>query len=143
MKLNRLAGWVTAVAGFLFLSAAPGLTCAQDSRLAVAQPPRMVAPAARPTRDPRSTDEFAGLKFTAEQKEKIDEIHQRMAARKEVVVKSETLHADQKDAMVAGLGRMERGEIIKLLTPEQQKEVLKKARAAQAAGREDKKQSSQ
>ena len=74
MKLNRLTGWLTAAAGFLFLSAAPGLTCAQDSRLAVAQPPRMVAPAARPTRDPRSADEFAGLKFTAEQKEKIDEI---------------------------------------------------------------------
>ena len=103
----------------------------------------MVAPAARPSRDPRSTDEFAGLKFTAEQKEKIDEIHQRMAGRKDVVVKSDTLHADQKDAMIAGLGRMERGEIIKLLTPEQQKEVLKKARAAQAAAREDKKQSSQ
>ena len=143
MKLNRLAGWVTAVAGFLFLSAAPGLTRAQDSRLAVAQSPRMVAPGARPTRAPRSTDEFAGLKFTDEQKGKMDEIHQRMAARKDVVLKSETLHADQKDAMIAGLGRMERGEIIKLLTPEQQKEVLKKARAAQAAAREDKKQSSQ
>jgi hypothetical protein len=103
----------------------------------------MVAPAARSTGDPRSTDEFAGLKFTAEQKEKIDEIRQRMAARKEVVLKSETLHADQKDAMVAGLGRMERGEIIKQLTPEQQKEVLKTARAAQAAAREDKKQSPQ
>ena len=141
MKLNRLAGWVTAVAGFLFLSAAPGLTRAQDSRLAVAQSPRMVAPGARPTRAPRSTDEFAGLKFTDEQKGKMDEIHQRMAARKDVVLKSETLHADQKDAMIAGLGRMERGEIIKLLTPEQQKEVLKKARAAQAAAREDKKQS--
>ncbi|HSY97128.1 MAG TPA: hypothetical protein VK793_16010 [Steroidobacteraceae bacterium] len=143
MKLNRLTGWLTAAAGFLFLSAAPGLTCAQDSRLAVAQPPRMVAPAARPTRDPRSADEFAGLKFTAEQKEKIDEIHQRMVVRKDVVVKSENLKADQKDAMIAGLGRMERGEIIKLLTPEQQKEVLKKARAVQAAAREDKKQSSQ
>jgi hypothetical protein len=143
MKLNRLAGWVTAVVGFLFLSAAPGLTCAQDSKLALAPPPRMLAPAARPTGDPRSTDEFAGLKFTAEQKEKIDEIHQRMAVRKDVVLKSGTLHADQKDAMIAGLGRMERGEIINLLAPEQQQEVLKKARAAQAAAREEKKQSSQ
>ena len=143
MKLNRLAGWATALAGFLFLSAAPGLTCAQVSQSAALQPPHMVAPAARATRDSRSTDEFAGLKFTDEQQAKIDEIHRRMAARKEVVLKSENLKADQKDAMIAGLGRMERGEIIKLLTPEQQKEVLKKARAAQAAAREDKKQSPQ
>jgi hypothetical protein len=143
MKLNRLAGWVTAAAGFLALSAVPGLTCAQDSKLAAAQPPRRVAPAAQPTRDPRATDEFAGLKFTDDQRAKIDEIHRRMAARKDVVAKSQTLQADQKDAMIAGLGRMERGEIVKVLTPEQQKEVLKKARAAQAAAREIKKQSSQ
>jgi Spy/CpxP family protein refolding chaperone len=130
MKLNRLAGWVTAAAGFLALSAVPGLTCAQDSKLAAAQPPR-------------ATDEFAGLKFTDDQRAKIDEIHRRMAARKDVVAKSQTLQADQKDAMIAGLGRMERGEIVKVLTPEQQKEVLKKARAAQAAAREIKKQSSQ
>jgi Spy/CpxP family protein refolding chaperone len=133
MKLNRLAGWVTAAAGFLALSAVPGLTCAQDSKLAAAQP----------TRDPRATDEFAGLKFTDDQRAKIDEIHRRMAARKDVVAKSQTLQADQKDAMIAGLGRMERSEIVKVLTPEQQKEVLKKARAAQAAAREIKKQSSQ
>jgi hypothetical protein len=93
-------------------------------------------------RDPRSADEFAALKFSDEQKVKIDEIHRRMAARKEVVVKSEKLVADQKDAMIAGLGRMERGEIARLLTPEQQKEILK-ARAAQAAAPAEKKRSSQ
>jgi Spy/CpxP family protein refolding chaperone len=142
MKLNRLAGRVTAVTEFLLLSAAPGLACALDSQAAVAQPPRMLAPAARPMRDPRSADEFAGLKFTDEQKAKIDEIHRRMAARKEVVVKSEKLVADQKDAMIAGLGRMERGEIVRLLTPEQQKEVLK-AHAMQAAAPAEKKRTSQ
>ena len=142
MKLNRLAGRVTAVAEFLLLSAVPGLAYAVDSQAAVSQPPRMLAPAARPMRDPRSADEFAGLKFTDEQKAKIDEIHRRMAARKEVVVKSEKLVADQKDAMIAGLGRMERGEIVRLLTPEQQKEILK-ARAAQAAAPAEKKRTSQ
>jgi Spy/CpxP family protein refolding chaperone len=143
MKLNRLAGRVTAVAEFFSLFAALGLVCALDSQPAAAQPPRVVAPAARPTHDPRATDEFAGLKFTDEQKANIDEIRRRMAARRDVVVKSETLNADQKGAMIAGLGRMERGEIVKLLTPEQQREVLKKERAGQAAAREDKKQSSQ
>ena len=91
-------------------------------------------------RDPRSADEFAGLKFSDEQKAKIDEIHRRMAARKDVVIKSENLNADQKGAMVAGIGRMERGEIGKLLTPEQQREVLRNVRAGQAAVQVEKKQ---
>jgi Spy/CpxP family protein refolding chaperone len=140
MKTNRLAG-VTAVAGVFFLYAAPGLTRAQDPQSAAVQPPRMVSPGARPLRDPRGADDFAGLKFTDDQKAKIDEIHRRMSTRKDVVIKSEKLSADQKDAMMAGLGRMERGEIVKLLTPEQQREVLKKVRAAQAGTQEEKKQS--
>ena len=140
MKMNRLVG-ATAVAGFFFLYAAPGLTRAQDPQPAAVQPPRLVSPAARPLRDPGSTDDFAGLKFTDDQKAKIDEIHRRMVTRKDVVIKSEKLNADQKDAMIAGLGRMERGEIAKLLTPEQQREVLKKVRAVQAGAQEEKKQS--
>jgi hypothetical protein len=140
MKMNRLAGRMTAVAGSLILLAAQGLTRAQDSQSAAAQPPRIGA-VPGPMRYPRGTDDFAGLKFSDEQKAKIDEIHRRMATRKDVVIKSETLHADQKDAMIAGLGRMERGEIVKLLTPEQQKEVLKKVHAGQGAAQDEKKQS--
>ena len=67
----------------------------------------------------------------------------RMAVRKDAVLKSEKLDAEQKGAMTAGLGRMERGEIARLLTPEQKKEVLKKAHAAQAAAGKEKQQSSQ
>jgi Spy/CpxP family protein refolding chaperone len=89
-------------------------------------------------RDTRITDDFAGLKFTDEQKAKIDEIHRRIATRKDVVVKSEKLDADQKEAMIAGLGRMERSEIAKLLTPEQQRKVLQKVRAGQALAQEKK-----
>jgi Spy/CpxP family protein refolding chaperone len=140
MKMNRLAGRMTAVAGSLILLAAQGLTRAQESQPAVVQPPHIGSAAPGPMRDPRGIDDFAGLKFTDEQKAKIDEIHRRLAMRKDVVIKSEKLNADQKDAMIAGLGRMERGEIVKLLTPEQQKEVLKKAHAGQAA-QDEKKQS--
>jgi Spy/CpxP family protein refolding chaperone len=141
MKMNRMARRVTAAAQLFFLFAAAGLSPAQDSQPAPAQPPRMVPPAVRPMRDPRTVDDFAGLKFTDEQKAKIDEIHRRIATRKDVVVKSEKLNADQRDAMIAGLGRMERGEIAKLLMPEQQREVLKKVHAKQAAAQEGKKQS--
>jgi Spy/CpxP family protein refolding chaperone len=135
-----LAGRMTAVAGSLILLAAQGLTRAQESQPAVAQPPRIGGAAPGPMRDPRGMDDFAGLKFTDEQKAKIDEIHRRLAMRKDVVIKSEKLNVDQKDAMIAGLGRMERGEIVKLLTPEQQKDVLKKAHAGQGAARDENKQ---
>ena len=132
MKVNRFAIRATAVAEFCFLSTAPGLMRAQVTQPALVQTPHMASASARPMRDTRSTDDFAGLKFTDEQKAKIDEIHRRIATRKDVVVKSEKLDADQKEAMIAGLGRMERGEIAKLLTPEQQKEVLKRVRAGQS-----------
>jgi Spy/CpxP family protein refolding chaperone len=141
MKMNRLAGRVTAVAGSLILLSAQGPTRAQGSQPAAAQPPRIGSAAPGPMRDPRGTDDFAGLKFSDEQKAKIDEIHQRLAVRKDVVIKSEKLNRDQKDAMIAGLGRMERGEIVKVLTPEQQKEVLKKAHAGQGAAQDEKKPS--
>jgi Spy/CpxP family protein refolding chaperone len=143
MNMNRLVLRAAAVAGFFFLSVAPGLMRAQVTQPALVQPARMAAPAARPIRDTRITDEFAGLKFTDDQKAKIDEIHRRTATRKDVVVKSETLNAEQKEAMIAGLGRMERGEIVKLLTPEQQREVLKKAHAGQGAAPEKKQSLSQ
>jgi Spy/CpxP family protein refolding chaperone len=143
MNMNRLAGWVTVLAGFFFLSAAAGFTSAQVPQPAAAQPTHLVAPAARPEGNARSTNYFAGLKYTDEQKAKIDEIHRRMALRKDAVLKSEMLDAEQKGAMTAGLGRMERGEIARLLTPEQKKEVLKKAHAAQVAAGNEKQQSSQ
>lgn len=138
MNIDRLAIRAVFVAGFFILSAAPQLLHAQATRPALVQPPQMASPAARPIRDARPTNDFAGLQFTDEQNGKIDEIHRRIAMRKEVVVKSETLNADQKEAMIAGLGRMERGEIVKLMTPEQQREVLKKVHPGQAAPQEKK-----
>jgi len=137
MKLKTMAE-------LFFLCAAPAIVCAQGSQSAMLQSPRMVAPTAGPMRDPRSIDDFAGLKYTDEQKAQVDEIHRRMTARKEGVAKSTDLKSDQKDAMIAGLGRMERGEIVKLLTPEQKKEVLKAhaEHAAQAAASAEKKRSS-
>jgi Spy/CpxP family protein refolding chaperone len=139
MKVNRFAIRATAVAEFCFLSAAPGLMRAQVTQPALVQTPHTASASARPMRDARSTDDFAGLKFTDEQKAQIDEIHRRIATRKDAVVKSEKLDADQKEAMIAGLGRMERGEIVKLLTPEQQRQVLNRVRSGHAAAQEEQK----
>jgi hypothetical protein len=136
MHWNRLAMPATVVAELFFLSAAPGLAHAQRGNPALMQTPHMVSPGIQPAQDTRATDDFAGLKFTDDQKAKLDEIHQHMAMRKDAVIKSDKLNAEQKEAMIAGLGRMERGQIVKLLTPEQQQEVLKKVRAGHAGAQE-------
>jgi hypothetical protein len=137
MNMNRLVIRATAVAELFFLSAAPGLMGAQVTQPALVQPQRIASPAAPPMRDTRITEDFAGLKFTDDQKEKIGEVHQHMTMRKDAVIKSDKLNAEQKEAMVAGLGRMERGQIVKLLTPEQLKEVLKKVRSGHEATQEE------
>ena len=140
--LNRIARRATVVAELLFLSASPGLAHAQRANPALMQTEHMVSPGVRAAQDTRATDDLAGLKFTDDQKAKIDDVHQHMAIRKDAVIKSDQLNAEQKEAMIAGLGRMERGQIVKLLTPEQQREVLKKVRAGQPAAQgEDKRRS--
>ena len=134
MNWNPLAMRVGLVALSLLLSATSRVALAQVGQPALTPAARLSAPAVLPTHDTRATDEdFAGLRFSDAQKAKIDEVHQHMALRKDAVIKSDELNANQKEAMIAGLGRMERGEIVKLLTPEQQREVLKKVRAAHPA----------
>jgi hypothetical protein len=136
MNWNRLAIGLTIGAEFFILSVSPGLAHAQRGNPALMQTEHMVSPGVRPAQDTRATDDFAGLKFTDDQKAKVDEVHQHMATRKDAVIKSDKLNAEQKEAMIAGLGRMERGQIVKLLTPEQQQEVLKKVRAGHAGAQE-------
>jgi hypothetical protein len=138
MNKNRFAKRLVIAAGFFFLCARPGLTRAQSSPPRPAQTRRMASPAARPSSDTGPVDDFAGLTYTDEQKAKIDQIHQNMKARIDVVAKDEKLNAEQKAAMIDGLRRMERGEVFKTLTPEQQATVRKVILARRAAEQEEK-----
>src|ERR1700687_649693 len=139
MNESRFAKRVAIAAGFFFLCAAPGLTRLQSSPPRPVQTPHRASPVARPKRDTRPTDDFAGLKFTDDQKAKIDQIHQGMKSRMDAVVKDEKLSAEQKDAMLEGYRRMERGQVFKVLTSAQQKEILNRVRARRAAEQEEKK----
>ncbi|HYK51687.1 MAG TPA: hypothetical protein VEU94_18345 [Terriglobales bacterium] len=94
--------------------------------------PRPAAPAARANRSSRPPDYFAGLTFTDDQNVKIAEVHRNMKVRMDAVVSDQKLGAEQKDAMLAGLRRMENGQVFKLLSPEQQKEVRERIRAQRA-----------
>src|SRR2546423_11831380 len=107
MNKNRFSARVTVAAGFLLLCAAPGLTRAQSSPPRPAQTHK-APPAARPKSDAQPTEDFAGLKYTDDQKEKIDQIHQDMKSRMDLVVKDEKLSPDQKEAMLQGYRSEER-----------------------------------
>jgi Spy/CpxP family protein refolding chaperone len=137
MTRNRFVERMAITAGFFFLCAAPGLSQAQSSPSSPTPSPmptsRKHLPMARPKKAPSAADDFAGLTYTDEQKAKIAQIQKDMKARIDLVNKDEKLDADQKGAMIAGYERMERGQVFKVLTPEQQEEVRKKAHERHAA----------
>src|SRR5204863_8607856 len=126
----------------LFLCGMGGPTRAQPTTPSPMRAPLKAARVSRQKRDRSEADDFAGLNLTDDQKAKIDQVHQSVNARRDVVVKDEKLSAEQRDAMLEGYERMERGQIFNLLTTEQRKEVREKIRARHAAEQvEQKKQS--
>jgi hypothetical protein len=73
------------------------------------------------------------LTFTPEQQAKIRRIHQDFKSRREAVVQDDKLSADQKQAMMEGFHRLENGEVFKVLTPDQQKQIRESAAARRTA----------
>ena len=143
MRMNRMrfARGVVFAAGLFFLCTTPGSAHAQSATPSPESTAPKPAPVAGTPRVPSKGDDFAGLKFTDEQKEKIQEIHQNFKSRMDVVVKDEKLTADQRAAMLEGYVRMERGQVYNVLTREQQKEVRERIQARRVAEQEAKKQS--
>jgi Spy/CpxP family protein refolding chaperone len=141
MKTSRIKKQVTVAAGFLFLGCAPGLACAQNSVSGSAPPPYLASPEARPKKQSQPPDDFAGLTYTDEQKAKIDQIRQDTKQRMDVVKKDEKLAPEAKQAMLDGYQRLEIQQLFKVLTPEQQAEVRKKATARRAAEQQKKQNS--
>jgi Spy/CpxP family protein refolding chaperone len=137
MNKNRWVKRAAVSAGFFFLCAAPKLTRGQSGLPGPGQRPRPAASAARTKKAAGPLNDLAGLKFTPEQQAQIDQIEQDFKTRMDTVGKDDNLNKDQKDAMLQGLQRMESGEIFKVLTPEQQKEVRQKVLARRAAAKEE------
>lgn len=133
MKKKVMAKQVAVAAGFLFLWWAPEVTCAQNSAPAPAPIPQMISPGAQPRKGGPPPYDFAGLTYTPEQQAKIDQIRQTTRQHIDTVRKDEKLAPEAKEAMVNGYHRIEAQEMFKVLTPEQQKEVRKKALARRAA----------
>jgi Spy/CpxP family protein refolding chaperone len=141
MKMNRLTKLLVAGGALVFLSATSMLAGAQSAPPAPVSTPRKTT--SRPIRtkkEPGPMDDFAGLNFTDDQKARINKIHEDFKARMDAVIKDEKLSADQKGAMLQGFQHMQRGEVYKVLTPDQQTEVRKRilARRTEAKKEQDK-----
>ena len=135
LRMHTIVKCLAVAAAFLLLGAVSVLARTQSNPPSPAQTPNRVAPTARPKKRTPPPDDFAGLTFTDEQKAKIEQIRQAMKLRMDAVVKDDKLNADQKQAMLDGYRRMERNEVFKALTPEQQKEVRKEMLARREAAR--------
>jgi Spy/CpxP family protein refolding chaperone len=87
-------------------------------------------------------DDFGGLNYTDDQKARIAKIHEDMKERMDKVIKDDKLSPEQKGAMLQGFQHMERGEVYKVLTPDQREEVRKRilARHADAKKEQEKKE---
>jgi hypothetical protein len=132
MNKNRLAKPVAIVGGFIFLCAVPGLTRAQSAPPGPVQAPKVASSGAQMKRDSLPVDDFAGLKYSEEQKTEIDQIQRNTKALMDAVAKDDKLTADQKDAMLLGYKRIEYGQVYKVLTPEQQRQVRQRIQARRA-----------
>lgn len=145
MNMNTFGKRVVVAAGFFFLPVMAQLNRAESTPPSAEQSPRTTSPVIRPKKVTAPPDDFAGLTFTAEQKAKMEEIRKDMKRRTDAVVKDEKLTSEQKGAMLDGYRRMERIQLYRVLTPEQQLEVRKRVAARRAAERDanQKKQQSQ
>ena len=143
MRMNRFAKQLAAGAGLFFLCATPVPSRAQTApRPPVQTPPKTTRPI-RTKKDVGPMDDFAGLNYTDDQKARINKIHEDFKARIDAVVKSDKLSPDQKGAMLQGFQHMERGEVYKVLTREQQVEVRKRILARHAAARQEQQEKNQ
>jgi Spy/CpxP family protein refolding chaperone len=132
MNKNRLAKAVAVVSGFIFLCAVPELSRAQSAPPTSVQAPKVTSSGAQAKRDSVPADDFAGLDYSEEQKTEIDQIQRHTKALMDAVVKDDKLTADQKDAMLMGYKRIEYGQVYKVLTPQQQKQIRQKIQARRA-----------
>lgn len=128
MKKTLIAKSLAVVGPLVILMAAQGLDRTQSPESREAQP----AVSSQPQGDPYA-ESFQGLTYTNAQKEAISKIRQDTDSRKALVLKSDKLDADQKNAMLTGYTRMEYESIYKVLTPEQKKLVSARIRARRAA----------
>jgi len=132
MNQNRFANILTIAAGLFLLFAAQGPARADSAPNGAMQIPKPASHGPLPKSDPLP-DVFAGLNYTDDQKAEIAKIRHGMEVRRDVVERDHKLTQDQKDAMILGYAHLENGEIYKVLTPEQRRQVQHRLLARRTA----------
>ena len=95
----------------------------QSNSSAAPSTPHTASPAAAANAE---TLPLEGLKLTDDQKTRIANIRQHVEARREAIIKNEALNQDLKETILQRLNLIETSEILRVLTPDQQKEVQKR-----------------
>jgi Spy/CpxP family protein refolding chaperone len=127
MTKNQFAKSLTIAAGLILLFATPAPARAGAPQSAM-QVPTPASPGPLQKSD-SLPDFFAGLNYTDDQKAEIAQIRHDMDTRRGAVAKDDRLTQDQKDAMILGYTHLENGEIFKVLTPEQRRQVRQRLQA--------------
>jgi Spy/CpxP family protein refolding chaperone len=140
MTRNRITKQIAVAAGLLALSFAPGISRAQSNSQPPAQDQSQAAPAAPAQHEGRMHGAMKGLNLTDEQKAQMKKIHESTKAQLDAVNKDESLTADQKEAKIHQLRHGARTQMVKLLTPEQQRQMRANVRALRASRREKQQQ---
>jgi len=123
---------VIAAGGFLFLCATPELALGQSSQPGAAPPAPMKSALAAPGKSAGPPDLLEGLTLADDQKAKIGQIREETQSHLAALANDKKLSPEAADAMRRGYQRNENGNILEVLTPEQQQQVLKRIAAWRA-----------
>ena len=143
IRKDALLNRAVVAGGFLFLCATTGLSLAQSRAPGTATPPPTSAALARTGNPNSKPDLFAGLTLTDGQKTKIDQIRNDTMSHLAAVARDKKLSPEVMDAMIQGFRRIEYGQILELLTPDQQRVVRKRMSDLKAAAQQRQQQSQQ
>ena len=125
------------------MCATTGLSLDQSRAPGTATPPPASAALARTGNPNSKPDLFAGLTLTDGQKTKIDQIRNDTMSHLAAVARDKKLSPEVMDAMIQGFRRIEYGQILELLTPDQQRVVRKRMSDLKAAAQQRQQQSQQ
>jgi Spy/CpxP family protein refolding chaperone len=139
MNKQQIVSRAAVASSFFLLLAAPALSRTQDRPFTPAQLPHKNVHAARPRKQATIDEYLPTVNLTDDQKAKIDAIRRDMKSRMDVVATDTASSGSQKEAMIAGLKRMENRQIAQVLTVEQREEIRTKILASRAAEQQSKK----
>ena len=137
-KCVRVGKRVLVASALLLLLAGPRLVGSQSNSSAAPSTPHTASPAAAANAE---TLPLEGLKLTDDQKTRIAKIRQHVEARREAIIKNAALNQDRKETILQGLNLVETSEIVRVLTPDQQKEVQKRIADRHASEQQEQHQS--